>query len=63
MQLIYRGQTFAYTPTPVATYHKPYALNWRYQVPGETYGDLPRTISPPRPPQGLNWRYQINLRG
>jgi hypothetical protein len=33
MELIYNGQSFAYTAAPRHTV-TPRAINWRYQVPG-----------------------------
>jgi hypothetical protein len=59
MKLIYRAQTFDYMPRLGLQYQKPYALNWRYQVPGETYGDTPISIRPYEAPRALNWRYRL----
>lgn len=32
VKLIYRGQAFEYTPPPIQPYHKPRAMNWRFQL-------------------------------
>lgn len=63
MQLIYRGQSFDYTPAATPTYQKPHALNWRYQNKGETYGEIPLSLPSYSQPRGLNWRYQIAAKG
>jgi hypothetical protein len=57
MQLIYRGQTFDYTPAIARAVRVPRAVNWRYQRAGENCGEskfpLSRTY-----PTAINWRYQ-----
>jgi hypothetical protein len=58
MQLIYRGQTFNYTPAPVPAYQPPRGVNWRYQVEGENYGELPKSPAKYACSRAINWRYQ-----
>lgn len=58
MQLIYRGNIYNYTPAPVRPYQKPYALNWRFRVPGETYGEQPLSKLIYRQPHAINWRFR-----
>lgn len=59
MKLIYRAQICEYSPRPTMPYRKPYAINWRFQVPGETYGDTLIPVLPYRQPRAINWRFQI----
>jgi len=58
MILIYKGETFEYTPPSVKPYRKPRALNWRYQVPGETY-EATGICAPYSQPRAINWRYRM----
>lgn len=58
MKLIYRAQTLNYTPA-TTTYHKPNALNWRYQIPGETYENQPKIGLSSSKSHAINWRYQL----
>lgn len=59
MRLIYLGHTFQRpAPTP-RSYRKPYAVNWRYQIPGEAH----HQEVPPAPtyliPKVVSWRWQV----
>ena len=57
MQLIYRGQTFNYTPAQPQTSRKPRAVNWRYQPNGESLNEVePTTIHSQA--GAVNWRWQ-----
>jgi hypothetical protein len=58
MQLIYRAQTFSYTPAQPQPYRKPAALNWRWQVPGEVYGTVQPVTLQYQQPRAINWRWQ-----
>jgi hypothetical protein len=56
--LIYRAQILECSLRPQLPYHKPNALNWRFQAPGETYGSARPSI-PYRFPSALNWRFRL----
>jgi hypothetical protein len=57
MKLIYRGQSFSVNARQISDYKKPYAINWRYQVPSEKYqeNNLPKMIY--QYPKAINWRF------
>jgi hypothetical protein len=59
MELIYNGQSFAYTAAPRHTV-TPRAMNWRYQMKGLDCTPTP-VEAPARSvnPNAVNWRYQI----
>lgn len=61
MKLIYRAQICDRSARPMLPYHKPAAVNWRYQTSGEMY-DLP-TISfvESRHPIAMNWRFRMTV--
>jgi hypothetical protein len=59
MPLIYRGEVINRPEQPVPAYRKPYALNWRYQVPNEDYGAVSRPMQAYRAPRAINWRWQM----
>lgn len=58
MQLIYRGQTFDYTPVSARVVRVPRGVNWRYQVEGENYDRVSRFFVLRAHPVAINWRYQ-----
>jgi hypothetical protein len=58
MQLIYRGQTFNYTPVQPQSTCKPRAVNWRYQVSGEPSADVEFAPSIHSQAGTVNWRWQ-----
>jgi hypothetical protein len=58
MKLIYRAQSYDYTPRPVPPYRKPRAINWRFQVGCETSEGIPRPVPPYRKARAINWRFQ-----
>lgn len=62
MKLIYRGHTYTCETLSAQPYHKPHALNWRYQAAGEMYGESIVPVSNPQP-RALNWRYQMAVGG
>jgi hypothetical protein len=61
MKLIYRTQIIEYTPRPEKAYRKPYALNWRFHVPGESYGNDPISLPIYQEPRALNWRFCMGV--
>ncbi|HEY9620019.1 MAG TPA: hypothetical protein V6C78_06605 [Crinalium sp.] len=58
-QLIYRGETYDYTPSEPHPYRQPRAVNWRFQASGEVYGHVSVPVAVYRQPRAVNWRYQL----
>jgi hypothetical protein len=59
MRLIYLGHTFHRSSSTPQNYRKPYAVNWRYQVPGQVYGGKVPHNSTYSIPRVISWRWQI----
>ncbi len=59
MRLHYLGQAFeASTRTP-QTCRKPYAVNWRHQIPGEVYGEGTPPGLIESTPRIVSWRWKV----
>jgi hypothetical protein len=58
MQLIYRGQTFKYTPAQIQTIRETRAVNWRYQGSSECSGDVESIPIIFSQAGAVNWRWQ-----
>ncbi len=59
MRLIYLGHTFQ-RPAPTSrTYRKPYAVNWRYQIPGEAHHPEVPPAATYLIPKVVSWRWQV----
>jgi hypothetical protein len=63
MQLIYRGQTFNYTPAPAPSNRRPRAVNWRYQVEGDSIGEMSAPSAKSACSLAINWRYRAIVAG
>ncbi|PSF37724.1 hypothetical protein C7H19_09250 [Aphanothece hegewaldii CCALA 016] len=59
MELIYRGQTFAYNTRQPLAYEKPCTINWRYRVPNEKYQESYLLKKNYQQPKAINWRWQV----
>jgi hypothetical protein len=59
MKLIYLGQAFECPARTPQTYRKPYAVNWRYQIPGEVYGEGTPPSSIDSSSKVISWRWQV----
>jgi hypothetical protein len=58
--IIIRGfQTQIKNPERIASYQKPSALNWRYQIPGESYQSSVKNFSTYSSPKAINWRWKL----
>ena len=58
MKLIYRGETFEYTPIHFKTIRKPRAVNWRYRVSDELSNNAESAPAIHSQAGVVNWRWQ-----
>ncbi|HEY9619882.1 MAG TPA: hypothetical protein V6C78_05915 [Crinalium sp.] len=58
MLLIYRGETFEYTPNRPKAIRKPRAVNWRYRVSEKLSDDVESTTTMYSRAGVVNWRWQ-----
>jgi hypothetical protein len=59
MRLCYLGQAFECSTRDPQIYRQPYAVNWRYQLPGEVYGEKTSPNSSNLIPKAVSWRWQV----
>lgn len=59
MQLIYGANTYQLKSTEPKPQTIPYALNWRYRIPGQSYGARKILYSASIDHRAINWRYQL----